>query len=276
MKRRWKISTIPLFVNETNLSVAWAKAFDAVLQPGLRGLAPLVVNVSGLEEGPLPEIGAIRDLLDAALRQQGLANCHTVANTIFPQNLWERSAHRQEFYQHYLHILSKIKRRNPANRYGLYFERMISFGSGPQDGNQLQHLIDIWRNGTVRRPTAFQVNVFNPARDHTRQRLRGFPCLQHVCFTPLDKGKLAVLAVYPSQYLFERGYGNYLGLYRLGRFLAEELDLDFTQLTCAIGIALRGEATKTMLRNLMAGIQPHLQQSDNQLTVVAMAGGIHE
>jgi hypothetical protein len=270
------MSTAPLFVNETNLSVAWAKAFDAVLQPGLRGLAPLVVNVSGLEEGPLPEVPAIRNLLDATLGQQGPANCHTVANTIFPQRLWERSPNRQRLYERYLAILPRIRRRNPANRYGLYFERMIRFGSGPQDGNQVEHLIDIWRNGNIRRPTAFQVNIFNPARDHTRQPLRGFPCLQHICFTPLGKGKLAVMAVYPSQYLFERAYGNYLGIYRLGRFLADELDLDLTQFTCTVGIALPGDATRAVMRSLTAAIRPHLQLYDTQQESVAVPGGTHD
>ena len=269
------MSTTSLFVNETNLSIAWAKALDAVLQPGLRGLAPLVVNVSGLEEDQPPEVAAIRNLLDTALRQRGLGDCHTVANTIFPLNLWKRSANRQGLYDRYLAILPRVKRRNAANRYGLYFERMIRFGSGPKDGNQLEHLIDIWQ-ANVRRPTAFQVNIFNPARDHTRQRLRGFPCLQHVCFTPLDRGKLAVMAVYPSQYVFERAYGNYLGLVWLGKFLADELDLDLTQLTCTVGIALPGEATKAVMRNLMTAVQPHLQHYQDQNAAVAVAGGAHE
>lgn len=267
------MSTTPLFVNEANVSIAWAKAFDALLRPGLRGLAPLVVNIGGLEDGSFTEVPAIRNLLDAALRQQGVANCHTVANTIFPQNLWKRVPDRQELFRRYLAILPRIKRRNPANRYGLYFERMIRYGNGPSPINQLEHLIEIWQ-ANVRRPTAFQLNIFDPARDHTRQPLRGFPCLQHVCFTPLGKGKLAVMAVYPSQYLFERAYGNYLGLYRLGKFLADELDLDLAQLTCMVGIALPGEATKTTMRGLLTGIRPHRQQYDNRQA--AVAGGAHD
>jgi hypothetical protein len=258
--------------------VAWAKALTAALRPGLRGLAPLLIHVNRLDEELPLEVPDIRSLLDSALRQQHPerpSDCQTVANTIFPQHYWLRSADRHELYQRYLKALPRIKRRNPANRHGLYFERMIRFGSGPQGGNQLEHLIDAWKHYNVRRPTAFQVNIFNPARDHTRQRRRGFPCLQHVCFTPLGRGKLAVMAVYPSQYLFERAYGNYLGLYRLGRFLAGELNLELSQLTCSVGIALPGESTRAAMRGLLDRVRPHLEQYEDQQAASAVAGGTH-
>lgn len=265
------MSTAPLFLNEPNLSVAWAKAFAAGLQPGLRGLAPLVVNVTA-GRGLPPEVPGIRALLDATLHANGFANCHTVANTIFPQNLWKRSTNRQELYARYRAIVPRIKRRNAANRYGLYFERMTQFGPGvPQGGNQLEHLIDIWQ-ANVRRPSAFQLNIFDPARDHTRQPRRGFPCLQHVYFTPLRTDKLALGAIYPSEYLFERAYGNYLGLYRLGRFVAHELGMELSQLTYLIGIALPGDATKTVMRALAAAVTPHLQQLGNRHAAPAPVG----
>lgn len=271
------MSTIPLFVNEINLSVAWAKAFDAVFRPCL---GPLVVNVSRLDEGLPLEVPEIRSLLDSALRQEHPerpADCQTVANTIFPQHYWQKSRkNRQELYQRYLKALPRIKRRNRVNRNGLYFERMIHFGSGPQHGNQIEHLIDIWKNRNVRRPTAFQVNIFDPARDHTCQLRRGFPCLHHICFTPLERGKLAVMAVYPSQYIFEKAYGNYLGLFRLGKFLADELDLDLVQLTCLVGKALPGKARKPAMRELLANVRSHLRPYDNQQETLAVGGGANE
>lgn len=266
------MTTAPLYVNEGNLSVAWARAFEAVLHRGLRGLAPLIVNVTHLEEDPLPEVPAIRACLDETLRREGHGDCNTVANTIFPLRTWEKSRDRQELYRRYLKMVPRIKRLNRANHYGVYFERMIQYGSGPEAGNQLEHLIEIWGR-KVRRPSAYQVNIFDPARDHTRQPLRGFPCLQHVSFTPLGRGKLAVVATYPSQYLFERAYGNYLGLCRLGRFLADELDLELTQLTCMIGIGLPGDTNRTTLRGLAEAIRPHLPQHESQRAAMAGASG---
>lgn len=59
---------------------------------------------------------------------------------------------------------------------------------------------------------------------------------------------MAVVANYPAQYMFEKAYGNYLGLYNLGRFVADQLKLDLVQLTCVVGKALPGSGQKASLR----------------------------
>jgi hypothetical protein len=245
--------TMPL-IREDNLSTAWAKAFLATMRRGVRGIAPLFVEVAGLSDGVPAEVEAIRRRLDQELVRLVQHNSHTVANTLFPCNLWESSNDRQHLYARYRGLLPRLHRHR-ENRNGLYFERMIAFGGDrPQDGNQLEHLLRIWGEG-VRRPTAFVVNVFDPARDHTRQRRRGFPCLHSVQFTPLGRGGLAVNASYPTQFLFERAYGNYLGLYRLGRFVAGELRLELRQLSCTVGMARLGEVAKNQLLGLAADLQ---------------------
>ena len=63
----------------------------------------------------------------------------------------------------------------------------------------------------------------------------GFPCLQQVVFhTKGSNGSdgLEVVAFYANQLLFEKAYGNYLGLYRLGKFMAGEMGLRLTGVTC--------------------------------------------
>jgi hypothetical protein len=39
------------------------------------------------------------------------------------------------------------------------------------------------------------------------------------------------------QYLFERAYGNYLGLVRLGRFMAHEMGLQLERVVCMAAVA---------------------------------------
>jgi hypothetical protein len=39
------------------------------------------------------------------------------------------------------------------------------------------------------------------------------------------------------QYLWARAYGNYLGLIALGRFMAIEMDLELTAMTCIALVA---------------------------------------
>jgi hypothetical protein len=258
-------------IRESNLSAAWARAFLAVMRRGVSGISPLSIEVVGLHHDSPDEVPAIRERLDEELTRLDRYDCHTVANTIFPCNIWESSNDRHEFYARYRRMLPRLMRHR-ENRNGLYFERMIAFGEGPQEGNQLEHLIRIWGEG-VRRPTAFVANVFDPARDHTRQRRRGFPCLHHVTFTPLGRGGLGINASYPIQFLFERGYGNYLGLFRLGRFVAHELKRELTQLTCSIGTARLGDVAKTPLEAFAADLRGMLQGQAETTPQAAEAGG---
>lgn len=67
----------------------------------------------------------------------------------------------------------------------------------------------------------------------------------------------------PTQYLFEKAYGNYLGLYELGRFMAHELSLELAQLNCIASVVKRGEKpNKTDLRPLAAVLEEILEESD--------------
>ena len=52
-------------------------------------------------------------------------------------------------------------------------------------------------------------------------------------------------AFYATQYIFEKAYGNYLGLAHLGRFMAHELDMDFARLNVTVGVAKIGQIAKS-------------------------------
>lgn len=259
-----------LLIEEDNLSVAWAKAFLEVVRAG--EITPLVVVVRDLDNGEAPEVPAIRIALDHALESGGKGlTCHTVANTIFPASLWNPKADREELYQRYLRILPRV-RKHRGNRYGVYFERLISFGHDDnfQGGvEQLEHIIQTWTSGNHRR-TALQAAVFDPHKDHTNQRQRGFPCLQQVAFAPRGENGLAVTGFYATQYMFERAYGNYLGLCRLGRFMAHEMEMSLAQVTCISTPAVR-DRSKAALSSLAEQVRAALDQI--QLAPAASTNG---
>jgi hypothetical protein len=263
--------TIPLFVEDTNLSVAWARAFLRVMERGVRGLAPLVVHLTGFRDNEPQESAAVRMCLDDTLRDLGRYSCQTNANLICPIAWWDRAPDRHAFFARFREFYPGLRRWNRLNRNGTYFGRLVAFGRGPEDGNQLEHIIKNFTERGVSRPTAMVASVFDPGRDHTAQRRRGFPCLNRVEFTPLGQGRVALKADYPCQFLFERAYGNYLGLCRLGKFMASEMGLELTQVTCTVGLAVRGEVAKRDLRDLEAALQaiPEVQ------TALAVEEGQH-
>jgi len=87
------------------------------------------------------------------------------------------------------------------------------------------------------RRSAYQLSIIDPTRDHTNQRQRGFPCLQQVSISPIGDDELSLTGFYATQTLFERAYGNYIGLCELGRFFARQWELQLTRVTCVASVA---------------------------------------
>ena len=132
------------------------------------------------------------------------------------------------------------------NANGLYFERLTMFDpEAPNGGNQLETIIDRYNkhDGKMQR-MQLQATTYDPKRDQTGAAIQGFPCLQHVTFVP-SSGDLTVNAFYATQQLFVRAYGNYLGLARLGSFMAHEMGLKMTRLNIFVGIEKLDGISKT-------------------------------
>jgi hypothetical protein len=243
---------------ETDISVAWIRALEQLVDVSGHHVENLKVSIdigpNGVSENPL-----VRSRLNKFLAENGFATIDTVANTIFPHSLWNPSAPRQQLYDRYLASLPRIK-RCPANRRGTYFQRMIAFGHGEAKCNQLEHVIENWRNGNHRH-SAFQIGIFDPVSDHIRTPYLGFPCLHQVCFNPRGangQDGLGMTAFYATQHLLNKAYGNYLGLIRLGQFVAKETDLDLVNVTCIAGagdLKNSGVIQMKTVRELLANLQ---------------------
>jgi hypothetical protein len=136
------------------------------------------------------------------------------------------------------------------NKHGLYFARLIGYGINhktgdaeayldgklQQGGNQLEYIINACKPKAQR--MALQASIYDPVRDQTEAR-RPFPCLQHIAFVPdFARGTLTLNAFYALQLLFIKAYGNWLGLFRLGAFVASQTDppLRFERLCCYAGV----------------------------------------
>jgi hypothetical protein len=223
----------------TNLSVGWAELLiHAHRSPGGQ-LIPALLTINGIDSGADLEQADIREMLDANLRERGKALSSTVAGTIFPNSMWNPSLPRQVLFERYENALSQL-RKCPQNHNGIYFERMTSYGQN--DYNQLDFFLRSRLEKDNHRRSVLQVAIVEPEKDLTNQRVRGFPCLQQVSFAPMPKERLAVNGFYGTQYLYEKAYGNYLGLVHLGRFIAHELGLQLAQVNCFTGIATLGVA----------------------------------
>jgi len=244
----------PMVVSETNLSLAWGRVFLKMLERGIKEISPVLVTIRGFPNGLPAEREDIRNALDKELQRPGTRlNCTRVASTIFPLSLWNPEVPRAHLYERYERIWAHI-RRCPANYRGTYFQRLVLFAENGRRCNQLEHIINVWKAGSPRR-SALQASIFDPLRDHSPAPMLGFPCLQHVTFAPIGSNGLCATGFYATQYIFERAYGNYLGLCWLGRFMAHEVGLELAQVNCITGIALLGKAGKESLVKLKSHVE---------------------
>ena len=261
---------------EPSLELAWARTFlEMIEQPG-RELAPFTMSIEASSGLTLPDTltHPLAKALDASLKHETGQEIEKIALPLFPERLWRVSGgDRQEFYAEFLRNQPAYVGWEPQkNKGGMYFGRLIGFGidhrTGKElgfkpsrtlakEGNQLEHVIrQCKRSVELGRSVArmqLQATTFDPFRDLTTSGQPCFPCLQHIAFDPdIKAGGLALTAFYATQHLFVKAYGNWLGLCRLGAFLAGESGLKLTRFTCfasveKMDIAPRGGRLRTDL-----------------------------
>ena len=238
-KARTLVAPPPMVIDDTNLSRAWARLLLQVLDNSGTEIAPLILSVSGFaQNGQAVEDPAVRQALDKLLRRKGRYVVKNVAFTIFPQRLWEMSrGDRSRLFDLYRKTFPRWQAMNrKANGRGLYFERMVMYGRGPCDGNQLEWILSQVRSRKGVRRSMLQATTFDPGRDHVASAQLGFPCLQQVSFEPTVDG-LVTNAFYATQQIFDKAYGNYLGLAQLGAFMAHEMGLPLARVNVMVGVA---------------------------------------
>ena len=239
-----------------NISLAWANAFLKCYDEPGGILHSAVVKINTSDDEVSHETPELREIVDTQLRSllkktSVQSVVETVAGTIFPESIWRLAkGDRHLFYKEYEKALPFI-RRKPANRRGIYFQRLIAFPDHNDETiNQLEFIIKTWEQGN-RRHSALQAGIFDPRKDHSNSTRLGFPCLQQVVFYPNGphgKEGLSVVAFYANQTLAEKAYGNYLGLYRLGLFMAREMGIKLKEVVCiasALKLSDSGDINKT-------------------------------
>ena len=214
------------FITGPNISVCWLRAVDLLLKQKRHESYNLFVEILD----PLEENIGVRDDLNDILKKRKQQSLTTVANTIFPSELYNNCENRQKFYEKYLKVLPKLKHCTKKNNHGIYFERLIKWPSTKGDYvNQIENIIKrlntqinnsnpvrVIYEAMIHHPN-LDVSVYTPGLDNTI----GFPCLSYLSFK-LEGTKLHLVAVYRNHFFVERAYGNYLGLAELLSFVCQE------------------------------------------------------
>jgi thymidylate synthase len=265
-------------ISRATVSQAWADIFDLVMNSAGGHVGPLIVELE-VPDGQVQDDRTIRALVDDELKSLALPTVHETSALIFDWNLWNQLGKPdiKTFSDFYLQkLVPRLLRRNRnRNGRGTYFQRMVEFtglefhkktGFTSKTVNQLERILEIWETAGDKekhpRHSALQATIFDPAKDHHGAAQCGFPCLQQVSFDYLPGDRLRIHAYYPTQYVVDRAYGNYLGLCHLGCFMAHQMGLTFDSLTCFVASAHLGGAKvkKTPFRDLQLRIHERLSE----------------
>ncbi len=152
-----------------------------------------------------------------------------VANTLFPQRTYERSADRTDLYSRYLKAHDRARRwQRGRHAWGTYFERLVRF---PPDGvNQLERAIQKLNTWPQRNTTGLVFHLSSPAID--APRTRGGPCWQFAEILWNADDSLDLVVVYRNHDFFNKVLGNFVGLGRLLHFICSSANKRPGKLVC--------------------------------------------
>lgn len=231
-----------------------AEDFDVILHVS----EPTVLSV---------EDRKVYEEVDRFLVSHGAFSVHTVAETIFPLDEYQRAGANGVF-DTYPERLREIQKARTDGNWGAYSYRLLRQRDAA--GNVFNPLKDVLTKikNHGKYVASFELGdgphfeddlrIYNAGTD--RKRPYGGPCLSHLSLKVHD-GRLRFNATYRSHYYVRRLLGNLVGLGRLQFFLAHEAGLKvggltinstFARLDTGSGQGSGGRWSKSDARALMA------------------------
>ncbi len=215
--------------SESSCGRAWASAAQALINAGDEAYN-VIIDVDDPSAHDDVD-NAIISLVDDFLRDRNTHPIITVANTIFPQSLYEKFGSPQLFDEYFLGF---DKLSSNTKRWGRYFERLSRHKLlNGETYNPLLVMIDRIKQQEKsghRYSSAYELAVYDPLLDG--RAFRGAQCLSFLSFKVHPDRGLMLTVMYRNHTYITRCLGNLIGLGRLQAFIAKECSLKIGPLTC--------------------------------------------
>ena len=161
--------------------------------------------------------------VDNFLRSHSKKPLMTVANTIFPNAIYQK--HGIDSLYEIFHEVLLPKIRKDRNWTGYYFERMTrAVSSNGTILNPLQDVIRRIRDPSIKAKNKFEIAIFDPFRDLSDSPYGG-QCMSYLSFKLTgkdDKTMIMLTVMYRNHFYIEKLLGNLIGLSQLLSFVAKE------------------------------------------------------
>jgi len=166
--------------------------------------------------------------VDKFLRSHNVNPISTVANTIFPQDLYRRVG-PVKLREKYLATFEALRKK----KWGRYFQRMVAWPTSGGAADQLALIVQKMkkqRNSTHMFHNVYELTLYDPVVDAARNMNR--QCLSFLSFKLHKTRGVMLTAVYRNHYYIARALGNFIGLGNLMAYVAAEVGTTVGPLTC--------------------------------------------
>ena len=201
---------------------AWTQIMGYLLEQPHGKCFHLVTTIAD----PLTELRDITNIVDALAHEAGTMSTMENANAIWPYVLARPGMEFDKIMSRMKELaIPTIKLANPKHS-DSYLGRIVAWRS--KDGSdkipQLENVIVRMRSesqNSAPKTSAYELAIFSPGVD---AGYMGFPCLSHLSFKlDVELKRIHLSALYRNHHFVTHGYGNFLGLGRLMKFVADQV-----------------------------------------------------
>jgi thymidylate synthase len=259
---------VSVYLKATTSADAWSQIMGYLLQQSHGKCFHLVTTISD----PVTEIRAVTRVVDALASEAGTMSTMENANAIWPHVLARPGLAFETIMQRVKELAVPVIKAANKKHSDSYMERLVAWRA--KDGGdkvpQLENVINRMRSefgNAAPKTSAYEIAILSPGLD---AGYMGFPCLCHLSFKlDVEAKKVHLTALYRNHHFVTHGYGNFVGLGRLMKFVAGQVECEVGEL---MSISTHADAElhfgKTRIVNRLEEAKTILQATARPTSVV--------
>jgi thymidylate synthase len=226
------------FLIAANNAVAWVSIMEYLLGEPDGKCFHLVTAISD----PQTEFKGITQIVDALAKETGAISTMENANAIWPHVLAPPGQDFSKTMKRMKEFAAPLIKEANSKHADSYLERLLAWRSkeGGSTVPQLEKIIDRMKkeiDNPAPKSSAYDLAIFSAGLD---PGYMSFPCLSHLSFKlDVSQQKVHLAGLYRNHHFISHGYGNFLGLGRLMRFVAAQVGCGVGELLC---VSTHGDA----------------------------------
>jgi thymidylate synthase len=213
---------VSVYLRAETIADAWTQIMGHLLQQPHGKCFHLVTTIAD----PVTEVREVTRVVDALANAAGTMSTMENANAIWPHVLARPGLEFDKVMWRVKELaVPVIKRANPKNS-DSYLGRIVGWRSKDESDKvpQLENMISRMQKERLNpgpKTSVYEIAIFSPGLD---AGYLGFPCLSHLSFKlDVETKRIHLTALYRNHHFVTHGYGNFLGLGRLIRFVGDQV-----------------------------------------------------